>query len=79
MFDALERRDGDRGWQLGETHRVRGTRVVVRPTDERPHVEDHPAELDQSIESIGLDPFEDPLGVTAGGATRRVYFPRSAA
>jgi membrane-bound ClpP family serine protease len=40
---------------------VRGTRVVVRPTDERPHADDHPAELDQSIESIGLDPFEDPL------------------
>jgi membrane-bound ClpP family serine protease len=40
---------------------VRGTRVVVRPTNERPHVEDHPAGLDQSIESIGLDPFDDPL------------------
>ncbi len=40
---------------------VRGTRVVVRPTDERPQTADQPAELDQSIESIGLDPFEDPL------------------
>ena len=51
---------------------VRGTRVVVRPTDERPHVEDHPAELDQSIESIGLDPFDDPrhdLKFAASAAT----------
>ncbi|MES1213663.1 MAG: NfeD family protein, partial [Singulisphaera sp.] len=40
---------------------VRGTRVVVRPTEERPQAVEHPSELDQSIESIGLDPFEDPL------------------
>jgi membrane-bound ClpP family serine protease len=41
---------------------VRGTRIVVRPTAERPTIArnaDDP--LNQSIESIGLDPFEDPL------------------
>ncbi len=41
---------------------VRGTRVVVRPTEERPTTAvPHDEALDQSIESIGLDPFEDPL------------------
>jgi membrane-bound ClpP family serine protease len=41
---------------------VRGTRIVVRPTDEMPTASrkaDDP--LNQSIESLGLDPFEDPL------------------
>ena len=41
---------------------VRGTRVVVRPTDQRPS-ESGPANdaLSQPIDSLGLDPFEDPL------------------
>ena len=39
---------------------VRGTRVVVRPTDQPPGpVADDP--LSTSIESLGLDSFEDPL------------------
>jgi membrane-bound ClpP family serine protease len=40
---------------------VRGTRVVVRPTDHGPAPPEHDDTLDQSIESVGLDPFEDPL------------------
>jgi len=40
---------------------VRGTRVVVRPTDERPPSVAGDQNLDQSIESLGLDPFDDPL------------------
>jgi membrane-bound ClpP family serine protease len=40
---------------------VRGTRVVVRPTEQRPAPPEHDDTLDQSIESLGLDPVEDPL------------------
>jgi membrane-bound ClpP family serine protease len=41
---------------------VRGTRIVVRPTSEKPTVARRPDDpLNQSIESLGLDPFEDPL------------------
>ena len=40
---------------------VRGTRVVVLPTDERPPTAAHDDTLDQSIDSVGLDPFDDPL------------------
>lgn len=40
---------------------VRGTRVVVRPTDERPAPAGASPDLDRSIESLGLDPFDDPL------------------
>ncbi len=41
---------------------VRGTRVVVRPTD-RPPTAPQPADdaLSQPIDSLGLDPFEDPM------------------
>ena len=41
---------------------VRGTRIVVRPTEEAPSPR-APADetLSQPIESLGLDPFEDPL------------------
>ncbi|HWC88407.1 MAG TPA: NfeD family protein, partial [Pirellulales bacterium] len=41
---------------------VRGGRVVIRPVTEEPEVKrasDDP--LSESIESIGLDPFDDPL------------------
>jgi membrane-bound ClpP family serine protease len=39
---------------------VRGTRVVVRPTDEPPQARaDDP--LSRPIDSLGLDPFDDPL------------------
>ncbi|MBS0211441.1 MAG: NfeD family protein [Planctomycetes bacterium] len=37
---------------------VRGTLVVVRPSTDKPAAQDP---LAQSIESIGLDPFQDPL------------------
>lgn len=41
---------------------VRGTRVVVRPTD-RPPTASQAADdaLSQPIDSLGLDPFEDPM------------------
>jgi membrane-bound ClpP family serine protease len=40
---------------------VRGTRVVVRSTDDEPAPVKSNDPLSQSIESLGLDPFEDPL------------------
>jgi membrane-bound ClpP family serine protease len=41
---------------------VRGTRIVVRPTSEQPTVTRKPDDpMNRSIESLGLDPFEDPL------------------
>ncbi|HUY92202.1 MAG TPA: NfeD family protein [Pirellulales bacterium] len=41
---------------------VRGTRVVVRPTDKPPSPPPAADEtLSQPIDSLGLDPFEDPL------------------
>lgn len=41
---------------------VRGTRVVVRPTDRSPSPPAAPDEtLSQPIDSLGLDPFDDPL------------------
>jgi membrane-bound ClpP family serine protease len=41
---------------------VRGNRVVVQPTSQAPTVVDPGDPLSQPIESLGLDPFEDPLG-----------------
>ena len=41
---------------------VRGTRIVVRPTDQPPAPRPQTDEtLSQPIDSLGLDPFEDPL------------------
>lgn len=40
---------------------VRGTRVVVRPSNERPQPPTLDHRLDESVESLGLDPFDDPL------------------
>lgn len=41
---------------------VRGSRVFVRPVTDEPAAEQRSADpLSESIESIGLDPFDDPL------------------
>ena len=40
---------------------VRGTRVVVRRTDERPATTAGDETLNRSLDSLGLDPFDDPL------------------
>ncbi|HEV3005934.1 MAG TPA: NfeD family protein [Pirellulales bacterium] len=40
---------------------VRGTRVVVRPTSERPRPRDAEDPLSQPIDELGLNPFDDPL------------------
>jgi hypothetical protein len=40
---------------------VRGTRVVVRPTDQPPKPADDDDPLSRPIESLGLDSFEEPL------------------
>jgi membrane-bound ClpP family serine protease len=51
--------------QAGETVRVvevRGTRIVVRPAQgETPVVRNPDDPLAQSIDKLGLDPYEDPL------------------
>lgn len=41
---------------------VRGTRVVVRPTDKRPEPPAADDPLSRPIDSLGLESFEDPLG-----------------
>jgi membrane-bound ClpP family serine protease len=41
---------------------VRGSRVLIRPVTDEPTAQNSSADpLNQSIESIGLDPFDDPL------------------
>ncbi|MEX2559187.1 MAG: NfeD family protein, partial [Pirellulales bacterium] len=40
---------------------VRGTRVVVRPTDPQTRPSDPKDPLSQPIDTLGLNPFEDPL------------------
>jgi membrane-bound serine protease (ClpP class) len=40
---------------------VRGTRVVVRPADEEPPLENEGDQLARPIDTISADPFEDPL------------------
>jgi hypothetical protein len=41
---------------------VRGSRVVVRPSIESPPVVADPSDpLSQPIETLGVDPFKDPL------------------
>lgn len=40
---------------------VRGTRVVVRRTDERPATTAGDETLNRSLDSLGLDSFDDPL------------------
>ena len=50
--------------ESGQTVRVvavRGNRVVVRPADDEPRPVKGNDILSQSIESLGLDPYEDPL------------------
>ena len=62
--DALSEGMAIEAGQWVKVVEVRGTRVVVRPTDERPASPISPAHdqaLDQPIESVGLDPFDDPL------------------
>lgn len=40
---------------------VHGNRVVVRPVDDGPPAETDPDVLSRPIDTVGLDPFEDPL------------------
>jgi hypothetical protein len=60
-IDALSEGIGIEAGQRVKVIEVRGTRVLVRPTDE---TEPPPASddvLSQPIESLGLDSLEDPL------------------
>jgi membrane-bound serine protease (ClpP class) len=41
---------------------VHGNRVVVRPVDEESGAEEESDPLSRPIDSLGSDPFEDPLG-----------------
>jgi membrane-bound serine protease (ClpP class) len=59
--DALSEGVAIEAGQLVRVVDVRGNRVVVRPaTDETP-TRDPEDPLSQSIEALGLDPFEDPI------------------
>jgi membrane-bound ClpP family serine protease len=59
MFDALSEGMPIEAGSRVKVVEVRGTRVVVRPTTEEP-VRQSGDPLSQPIESIGIDPFENP-------------------
>ncbi|MCE9605369.1 MAG: hypothetical protein K8U03_10765 [Planctomycetia bacterium] len=63
IYDAVSEGDAvDDGTHVKVVD-VRGTRLVVRPTkEELPPVGDPNDPLNRPIESLGLDPFEGPLG-----------------
>lgn len=61
-FDALSEGMAIEKGQWVQVVEVRGTRIVVRPTDEPPSAASPDDPLSQPIDSLGLNPFEDPLG-----------------
>jgi len=63
IYDAMSEGDAIDDGTLVKVVEVRGTRLVVRPTDEPlPQIQGDPNDpLNRPIESLGLDPFEGPL------------------
>lgn len=63
IYDAMSEGDAIDDGTLVKVVEVRGTRLVVRRTDEQlPTVQGDPNDpLNRPIESLGLDPFEGPL------------------
>lgn len=62
VYDALSEGTAIQAGQAVQVVEVRGTRLVVRPADERtapPRKPDDP--LSQTIDKLGLDPYDDPL------------------
>lgn len=59
--DALSEGMAIEAGQWVKVIEVRGTRVVVRPTDERPAPPVHEVGLDRPLDDDVPDPFEDPL------------------
>jgi membrane-bound ClpP family serine protease len=60
-FDALSEGLAIEKGQWVQVVEVRGTRIVVRPTDEPPSALPPDDPLSQPIDTLGLNPFEDPL------------------
>lgn len=60
-FDALSEGLAIEKGQWVQVVEVRGTRLVVRPTDEPPSPVRPDDPLSQPIDTLGLNPFEDPL------------------
>ena len=60
-FDALSEGMAIEKGQWVQVVEVRGTRIVVRPTDEPPNASPPDDPLSQPIDTLGLNPFEDPL------------------
>jgi membrane-bound serine protease (ClpP class) len=61
MIDAVSQGDVIEPGRQVRVVEVRGTRVIVRPYDAPPTASAASDPLAESIESLGLDPFEDPL------------------
>lgn len=62
VYDAVSEGTAIQAGHAVQVVEVRGTRIVVRPSDgavEKSRDPDDP--LNQSIDQLGLDPFEDPL------------------
>lgn len=60
-YDALSEGLAIEKGQWVQVVEVRGTRIVVRPTDEPPSAASPDDPLSQPIDTLGLNPFEDPL------------------
>lgn len=60
-YDALSEGLAIEKGQWVQVVEVRGTRLVVRPTDEPPSPARPDDPLSQPIDTLGLNPFEDPL------------------
>ncbi len=61
IVDALSEGMAIEAGQWVKVVEVRGTRVVVHPADHGPESAAGDNRLDDSIESLGLEPFDDPL------------------
>jgi membrane-bound serine protease (ClpP class) len=60
-IDAISEGEAIDAGQAVRVIEVRGSRVVVTPSQKNPVVAKSDDPLSQPIESLGLDPFEDPL------------------
>jgi membrane-bound ClpP family serine protease len=59
--DALSEGMAIEAGQWVKVIEVRGTRVVVRPTDRRNEIASRDEQLNRPIDELGLDPFDEPL------------------
>jgi membrane-bound ClpP family serine protease len=61
LYDALSEGTAIQAGQAVEVVEVRGTRLVVRPADARTAAARPDDPLNQTIDKLGLDPYDDPL------------------